>query len=429
MNSVTARIRERLRTTPGRLELISALIVLGALCFGLVAALTEGSREQAAHAVRTETEPLLVDAVTLYSALSDANGTVTTTFLTGGLEPAARRARYLADITNAGGALQRLTVRAGGSTHALGAVAVIAGQLPLYSGLIEAARADNRQGSPIGAAYLRQASELLSATILPAARDLYETEAARLNDDYATGTSPVTLIVLVAFGVLAVGLLIVSQLRLTRLSHRVFNVPVAIGTALVVILAVWAVFGMASEQSALAKAQRDGSDPVEVLSATQILLSRAQGDESLALVARGGGAANNADFDAAIATLAGNSGIVGQAAALIRRTADPSSADQLATAFASYRDGHAQIAKLEQDGRIIDAINLAVRSGSSQSSPADQLASNLSRQTAGAQARFATSAADATSSLNGLSIAIPIVTVLAAALALFGLRQRLNEYR
>src|ERR1700687_5515710 len=107
-----AQIREWLRTTPGRLALISALVVVGAVCFGLVAALTEGSREQAAHAVRTETEPLLVDAVTLYSALSDANGTVTTTFLTGGLEPASRRARYLADLKAAGGALERLSVRA-----------------------------------------------------------------------------------------------------------------------------------------------------------------------------------------------------------------------------------------------------------------------------------------------------------------------------
>src|ERR1700686_2674673 len=98
MAAIPARIRERLRTTPGPLELISALVVLGAVCFGLVAALTEGSRAQAAQAVRTETEPLLVDAVTLYSALSDANGTVTTNFLTGGLEPAARRARYLADL-------------------------------------------------------------------------------------------------------------------------------------------------------------------------------------------------------------------------------------------------------------------------------------------------------------------------------------------
>lgn len=429
MAAIRARIRERLRTTPGQLELISALVVLGAVGFGLVAALTEGSREQAAQAVRTETEPLLVDAVTLYSALSDANGTVTTNFLTGGLEPAARRARYLADLRAAGGALERLTVRAGGSTHALGAVAVIAGQLPIYSGLIEAARADNRQGSPVGAAYLRLASELLSTKILPAARDLYETEAARLNDDYGTGTSAITLIVLVALAVLAVGLLIVAQIQLTRLSHRVFNVPVAVGTGLVVILSSWAVFGMASEQSALARAQRDGSDPVEVLSATQILLSRAQGDESLALIARGGGAAENADFDAVIGRLAGDGGLVRQAAVLIRRAANGSSADQLTSAFGSYRDGHARIAALEQGGRVIDAISFAVRSTSSQSSPADQLSSNLSRQTAGAQARFATSAADATSSLSGLSLAIPVVTVLAAALALFGLRQRINEYR
>jgi hypothetical protein len=84
-------LRERLTTTPGRLVLASVLAVAGAVCFGVIATAAERSRAQAAQAVRVETEPLLVQAVTLYTALSDANATVTTTFLQGGLEPPARR--------------------------------------------------------------------------------------------------------------------------------------------------------------------------------------------------------------------------------------------------------------------------------------------------------------------------------------------------
>ena len=57
----------------------------------------------------------------------------------------------------------------------------------------------------------------------------------------------------------------------------------------VVVLGVWVARRNASAQDALATAQRDGSDSVQVLSAARILALRAQADESLALVARGGG--------------------------------------------------------------------------------------------------------------------------------------------
>src|SRR2546430_1680899 len=75
--------RQRLMTTPGRLVLTSALVVIGAVCFGVVATGAEQSRERAVRAARTGTEPLLVQAVNLYTALSDANATVATGLLAG----------------------------------------------------------------------------------------------------------------------------------------------------------------------------------------------------------------------------------------------------------------------------------------------------------------------------------------------------------
>ena len=67
-------------------------------------------------------------------------------------------------------------------------------------GDVEAARADNRQRLPVGAAYLRESSELLSRSILPAAGRLYETEATRLNADYRSGTATATLVAFLAGG-------------------------------------------------------------------------------------------------------------------------------------------------------------------------------------------------------------------------------------
>ena len=151
--SLLAWLRERVTTTPGRLVLVSISVLVGAVCFGVIATVAERSRAQAAQAARTETEPLLVQAVTLYTALSDANATANTTFLNGGLEPAARRAHFLQDLRLASDSLASLTREVGGSADARVAVGTITEQLPIFSGLVEAARANNRQGLPVGAAY------------------------------------------------------------------------------------------------------------------------------------------------------------------------------------------------------------------------------------------------------------------------------------
>src|SRR5690349_18785182 len=69
-------IRDRLRTTPGRLVLTSIVVIVGVTAFGIVATGAEQSRERAVRSARTDTEPLLVHAVQLYTDLSDANATV-----------------------------------------------------------------------------------------------------------------------------------------------------------------------------------------------------------------------------------------------------------------------------------------------------------------------------------------------------------------
>jgi len=115
-------VRDRLATTPGRLVLISILVVVGAVVFGAIALGAEQSRERAATAARLQTERLLVQAKNLYTALSDANATVATGLLSGGVETAANRNRYVNDLalgrafqSNAGGGDGG--ERAGGAPH------------------------------------------------------------------------------------------------------------------------------------------------------------------------------------------------------------------------------------------------------------------------------------------------------------------------
>lgn len=403
-------------------------MIVGAITFGLVAGAAERSRDRAAQAARTATEPLLVQAVTLYSSLSDANATATTTFLTGGLEPPARRARYLSDLRTASRSLSRLTRELAGSPASRAAVATIADQLPVYSGVIESARANNRQGFPVGAAYLRQASQLLTTSILPAAGQLYQTEATRLGDDYSSGTATAALVTFAVVVIAAVLLLILVQRYLALTTHRIFNLPLLAASVLVVILSVWGVIGLTSEQNALAAAQRRGSDPVELLAATKILISRAQSDESLTLANRGSDETDPADFDAVMRALA-PSGPLLAGVTSIAGASENGGKGELAATLAAYRAQHAQLDRLVNDGNTPGAIKLAVDSAASTTSPSNRLSAQLATQIQAAQGRFGRSASDATSALAGLSLAGIVLTVLAALLALLGLRMRINEYR
>src|SRR6266581_7886662 len=111
------------------------------------------------------------DLQQIYRALSDADATAASAFLSGGLEPIAARRRYQADIAQAAAHLESATAAAGHSPAARDLARLSAG-LPVYAGEVETARADNRLGLPLGAAYLREASSLMRGALLPAARDV-----------------------------------------------------------------------------------------------------------------------------------------------------------------------------------------------------------------------------------------------------------------
>lgn len=421
-------LRRRLTSTPGRIALAAVLLVAATVVFGVVAAAVERSREDAARAVAGQTEPLLVQAVSLYAALSDADATATTTFLTRGLEPLTARRRYIADLHSASRSLAFLAAHAGDSGRGHAAVSLIAQELPIYSGLVESARANNRIGYPLGAAYLRQASSLLRDQILPAARSLYRTEAEHLDSGYRAATAPATLTVfLLAIAVLALPLVLV-QLYLAQATRRFFNVPLAIATAVLLAVWIWGAVALVREQHSLVHAQRDGSDAVELLSAVRILASRAQSDESLALVARGGGDAYLDDFDAATRGLTGNghASLVDATKTLASRSRTNDSLLVFTPMLRAYLRAHARTIALENDNHFSDAIRYAI---AHETPSEDGLQWTLKREVASAQRRFADRSGDATNALAGVSFALPIAVVVCAVLSLVGLQQRLREYR
>ena len=210
-------------TTPGKLRLLLVVLVVLSLAWGVLATLTADQHASAAADVVAAREPLTLNAQQIYRGLSDADATAASAFLSGGLEPAAARQRYDADISQAALGIEAAGALVGPSGSASKDLAALSAGLPVYAGEVGTAVADNRLGLPLGAAYLREASALLRGTLLPAASDIYTKESGLLTSASAQATGLPLLVLALLVG-LGLGYVLYRSCRwLTRRTHRVFN--------------------------------------------------------------------------------------------------------------------------------------------------------------------------------------------------------------
>ena len=264
--------------------------------------------------------------------------------------------------------------------------------------------------------------------ILPSTTKLYRVEATRLTGAYRSGQSTVDTAGVALAAAVALAVLIVTQLFLYRKTNRVINAALLTATFLVFLAGTWTVVSFSQQASHLQQARTTGSDPVQLLSSARILTFRAQGDEGLALVARGSGDAYLADFDAIVGqlgTVDGPTGLMRQAEEASGFAADPPITGT-GGLYGSYLGTHAQVAQAEKAGQFAAAVTLAT---GAELVANDKLAQTLDRQISVKQQDFQIQAGKARQDMRNLGIGVPILVVVAAALVLAGLQQRINEYR
>ena len=429
--------RRQLATTPGRLRLAVTLITFGAIAFGIVTATAAGTRSRAVDKV-ADTGSLLVRAVDVSASLSDAHATAAFSFLEGGTEPAASRLRYKRELREASVGLADLAGDVGRSPGSELAVRRITQQLPVYAGLIDSARAHQRQGFPVGGAYLRLASQELRQKMLPQARALYVIEADNLMAGYRAGVSGSTWLAVILAGCAMLALLVATQVYIARATRRIVNPPLALATTILVALMAWIVVAFAIQQHHLSRAQSDGSDPVELLTATSILVSRAQANESVALSLRGGGenekrlAGIDRGFRVLVSQIGGTKaasagGSGGLLDVAVSETGHSIAAiDEIYAAYRLYRAAHDDVVELQRVGDFTAAVKLATASTKEAAVRLDRV---LTREVQVAQRRFRSEVDHAGAKLDGLAAGIPLLTALLGVLALLGVRMRLQEYR
>jgi hypothetical protein len=411
------------RTTPGLLTVIAVGLVVLTLLTGVIGTIMAQQKATTTESLISHREPLTAASQEVYRSLSDADATAAIAFLVTGSEPAQLRDRYNQDIAAAGSAL----ARAASDTTGAGAdqVNTISQQLPTYTGLVERARAENEQGFPVGAAYLQEASHLMRAVILPAATELYRVDVAQLESEQGDAKGFPWFTAVLVLGSLAA--LVVTQRFLTRRTNRLLNVGLLVATGALALALVWGSVALVVQGLLVGSGQANGSHPVDVLVRARAAAVQARADETMTLVARGGGADYEQNFQQLAPIYTGllneAKGIISGDAANQVRIASDNAGKWLAT--------HKDLRAKDDSGNYVDAVKEAVDPNVPNN--AETLFTNLDTALAKAiddgRQTFVDKTNAGENALILLAPGVAVLAVIAVGGVTIGIRDRLREYR
>ncbi|WP_380279837.1 hypothetical protein [Kitasatospora purpeofusca] len=434
-----ARLGEATRTAPGRLRLAGALLAVLTLAFGALTAAQLNSRAGAAERVIGSSQPLSQAAADINRSLADADATAATGFLLAGAEPRAVRERYEQDLRTASQLIAEAAARTTASSGLQEVLSTLNQKVPVYAGLVESARANNRQGFPLGGAYQRYASEQMRTELLPAAARLSAAQNEVLADDLADARA--TPWAGYALGLVALLALAWVQLTLFRRTSRVFNIGLLAASASVLAAVLWLTVSATGAGSALARGEREGGAPLRALNAARVDVLTARLAENLHYVSRGSSSTYSKLWSTTTGGLystgtpehGGTSGTLAQARALAPADA-LATVDQALRDYQQWTERHTAATALENQGDYQAALDATVTAKEADAPrTADAAFSAADRELAQAavleEGRFRDAALGVDEDLRTAAAGVAALGLAAAAAALGGLGRRLAEYR
>ncbi len=328
--------------TPGLLNRWQLIGVALVVVFGLASALIQFLAWQSDGRAADDTDQL-VRVQNIQSSLLRADALATNSFLNGGLEDTDQRAEYdeaLADV------LKQIADAAEAQPLDRAALAALNQDVNDYATAVAQARVNNRQGFPIGATYLSQASAALRSDALPVLDALVKANEDRAEDSMG-GQHPWWLL---GLGLVVVaGLVWLNQQHAQRFRRRI-NVGLAVAAGIVVVVtlvtAVLAFARAGSNDDLLAGDFRMAVDQAEARTAA----NDAKANESLRLINRGSGETYEEPWRTS-------------AAVVEEKASDDTIGD-----WETYAQRHAEVVELDDADVWRDARLLATDTGKSGSS-------------------------------------------------------------
>nr|WP_051160982.1 hypothetical protein [Nocardia transvalensis] len=401
-------------TTPGVIVAIALAAVALCLLSGLVCANELSDKTARRDSALQRSEPLADAAQRLYVALSAADASAATAFLTGGIESPRIRGQYQQALADAADALATATAGAG-DARTRETVARIAADLPVYTGLVESARANNRQGFPVGSAYLREASNLMQTSLLPSASTLTDQRHAALRADQRAVTGPpwaasALLVLTLAGAALASRILV-------RRTNRLFNVGVAAGAGAAALALLWIVAATIASHSAVDTGGGGPTARSENLAQARILAQQARTDETLELITRGDAKETEEAFKSKAGRLRDELNSVSATDSPMRQQ------------FSQWTAGHQRQLDHYNAANYPAAVDQAIGSGSGSSAQRfAELDTSLSQGLDHTRAQLREQIDSAGDAWIGSALGTLVLMVVAAAGVVAGLWPRLKEF-
>jgi CHASE3 domain sensor protein len=349
----------------------------------------------------------------IYADLLRADADATNSFLVGGTEDPAKRADYDASMDRVAKGIAAAADAQPADSDALG---VLNGKVQTYATTVEQARVYNRQGQPVGATYLSNASATLRADLLPIVRTLADANKARADTEFNASSRLLTTILV---GLAALAVLVLVMVWLARQTHRYLNPSLFVGT--LVVLAALAV-GMITLATVGGQVQqvRDTDFLYTVtLADARAAAYNAKSNESLTLIARGSGTQYEQEWQRLSTSLLAS-----------LSSLDDAKEAPLRDAWNAYVEAHKLIRADDDNGNWDAAVKKALDTSATSAN------GTFTTFTDKADATLGQYSANTQGSLLGpvtwvtlLGWLLLLMCVAASVLVLRGMGQRLEEYR
>jgi hypothetical protein len=395
--------------TPQRLRLLSLGVVVVGVLVALVGVLTFSYLAVSLSRAKADTAQL-IRVQKIQSNLLSADAIATNAFLVGGLEPPAQRAVY----DEAMSSTSSLIVEGSQAQPAdAAALSALNQQVVGYAATIEQARANNRQGLPVGAQYLRNASADLRSTALPILDNLVSSNATRAADDMDARAGYIFPII----ALLALAGVIIGQVWLARRFKRKINVGMLASAAVLLVITIASLIAAIQLSSTLNSITNGSFAAVNTAADTRIDANNAKSNESLTLIARGSGQAFEATWKSSADSVAAN---------LQRLTDRP----ELVNQWQAYTNVHGKIRELDDGGRWDRAVSQATGSDTESS---NTVFGTFDNNLAGYLDEVSQETSSSLAGIQPATVVFAILTLLSglavALLGRWGISARLKEYR
>lgn len=418
--TATSPAPRRRTDTPGRMRIVGIVTAIVAALYGIIGSSVVSTRTGDLDRARDAAAQLeRLEAVR--SAVVEADSLAASAYLSGGLEAPERRATY--EERQAAAQAGLIDASAGATTSESGELSTVAARLTAAGGLVEQARANSRQGFPVGAAYQRTSSALIRSDVLPVLDEIATATADRAAA--AVDRSGRAQAFLWVSALAALGAIVAASAWLLRRTRRVFNVGLVAGGLLVSVLTVFT-------SSTLASTTATATDTLNgpYAAATSYARARtaafdARSNEALTLIARGNGGAFEQRWQEQ-ALAARNE--------LERAVGLDGGGVTARDAFEEYAAVHTDIRALDDGGSYAEAVQqaLAIGTRNANGTPADGFA-RFDDESAEGLARFSRNTdsglSDASGNLSNHRWLVLVAGLLAAGACFGGVARRIQEYR